>query len=249
MLKVETHKIQSAIAEYTRTGEIKNIEGANSERLPHYRRLVFNVIFDTLTTAYPITRKLLGAKWKGVVDRFFANHNCQNHQVWRMPFEFFEYFSKNETDLIAEHHYICDLLFFEWVEIEVYSEKDMQLPGFNLNGQWTNGAIALNPHHRIVELNYPVFTKDYSNMNQQKGTYYLLVVRNLNTYKVQFLKLSPLFVMAIQNLESYNYNFLLSLKEVIATIETMPEAELIKKANSTVLTLFEKGLFLGYLTT
>ena len=247
MLKSETHKIQSALAEYTRSGKITSIEGVNQERLPHYRRLVFNVIFDTLTTAYPITRKLLGTKWKSLVERFFAIHTCENHQVWRMPYEFLEYFRNNEHELIDKHHFILDLLLFEWIEIEVYSEKDITLPDLTDFGEWTTSPIAINPHHRILELDYPVFTKEYSIMNQQKGKFYLLIVRNLVTYKVQFLKLSPLFVMAIQNLEVYQYNLLLSLKEVIATIQELSEDELIEESTSTVDSFFKSGLFLGYL--
>lgn len=247
MLKSETHKIQSALAEYTRSGKITSIEGVNQERLPHYRRLVFNVIFDTLTTAYPITRKLLGTKWKQVVEGFFTNHSCVNHQVWRMPFEFIEYFKDNEPELIRTYNFLLDLLLFEWVEIEVYSEKDILLPEFNRSKEWTNAPIAINPHYRIVELDYPVFTKDYISMNQQKGNYYLLVVRNLDTYKVQFVKLSPLFVMAIQNLVTYKYNLLLSLKEAMATFSEMPVEELIEKSNNTVDSLFRCGLFLGNL--
>ena len=48
-------EIQKPLGEYCRTGVELKIPGVTPGRVHHYRRLVYNVVRDTLDTAYPIT--------------------------------------------------------------------------------------------------------------------------------------------------------------------------------------------------
>ena len=245
-LKRTTIDAQNKLGSYVRDGITVDIEGARPERLHHYRRLVFNLIYSTLSTAYPISRKLIDSQWKELVNRFFSTYDCQNYQVWRMPKEFLNYVLEKEKDILKSLPYLNDLLLFEWVEIELYSEEDKKLKKFSKKGNWSENSIVLNPHHQILKLDYPVYTKEYSTMHNAKGVYYLLVLRDLTELKVRFLELSPLFGPAIMNVGKFEDNLLASLEAEASHFASFGRKELKAKSQKTIDLLIDKNLILGY---
>src|SRR6056297_2072235 len=111
MLKNDTHNIQSSLADYCRNGEAVDLPGTTDGRLPQYRRLVFGVISNTMKQAYPIAAKHLGPEvWDQLVEDFFANHACQNPQVWRMPRELIDYVESSGYDEKLQLPHLLDLL-------------------------------------------------------------------------------------------------------------------------------------------
>jgi len=245
-LRKSTIVAQNKLGNYVRNGNLVEIEGANSTRLHHYCRLVFNVIFDTLSSAYPIVRKELGPNWKELVDRFFSSCDCRNYQVWRMPKEFLDYVVQGEKALLQKVPFLSDLLLFEWIEIELYSEEDIGLKGYSTKGDWETDKIVLNPHHRVIKLEYPVYSKNYDSMISLKGTYYLLVLRDLNELKVRFFELSPLFAQAIMQVEK-NESLLLDSLFVVSSQFGKFDRETLKiKSQPTINMLFERNLILGF---
>ena len=125
MLTPDTIEIQNKLASYCRTGEEVEIPGVSQNRLRHYRRLVKNVIHNTMKQAFPITHKLLErAEWEEMVDRFFIEHDAQTPKVWELPKEFYEYVKRSGYAKKYDRPYLDDLLYLEWIEIEVHSMPD-----------------------------------------------------------------------------------------------------------------------------
>ena len=55
MLKKETQLQQSLLADYCRNGnKPEGLINVNEDNINHYRRLVYNIVTDIFTTAYPI---------------------------------------------------------------------------------------------------------------------------------------------------------------------------------------------------
>jgi hypothetical protein len=50
----ETIRIQEAFGAYCRTGSEADMPGLTPGRIQHYRRLISNVVYDTLEKAFPI---------------------------------------------------------------------------------------------------------------------------------------------------------------------------------------------------
>jgi len=89
LTKNKTFALQTDLGLYCRTG-INQPKTSIQEHTFHYRRLVYNAVKDTLKTAYPLTRKLIGKeRWKKSVAHFFENHKCETPQIWKLPVEFF----------------------------------------------------------------------------------------------------------------------------------------------------------------
>ena len=178
ILKTETYNQQSNFVQYCRDGKDVAILGTVPERLPHYRRLVFNIIKDALETTFPISFQYIETEiWDEMVYTFFSNHKCNDPQVWRMPEEFVEFC---KTEKYAEKYtlpFLNDLLYFEWLEVELYMMEDISYPLYNSTDNWLKEKIAVNPEHRIIKLEYPVHQEKPFDAAQKKGDYFLLMFR------------------------------------------------------------------------
>jgi hypothetical protein len=200
---------QKALATYALTGE-GNVDSCSlPNNLQHYRRLVFNVTFDILSNAFPIARKQLGAQWKAIIEEFQFNHKCISNQVWRMPEEFFVHVLNYRSDLLLDLPYLNDLLRFEWIEIELYSEQDKDLIVAN------SQLYQLNPHSRIVQFDFPVYKPIKEWDAEPKGNYYLAIYRDLEELKVRFIELSELVFLVLEpNQISQPFDIHFELSEV-----------------------------------
>ena len=91
-IQTDTYQQQSDLAKYCRTNILDNSLKVRKDRVHHYRRLIYNVVEDSLQAAYPLLNNLLSEKqWNQLVNDFFATHSCQSTQIWKMPGEFYEF--------------------------------------------------------------------------------------------------------------------------------------------------------------
>ncbi len=201
LLRTETYNQQNNLVQYCRSGNEVEIIGTLPERLPHYRRLVFNIVKEAMETTFPIAFEYIETKiWDEMVHTFFGSHKCNDPQVWRMPKEFVEFC---KTEGYSKHYnlpFLNDLLFFEWMEVEIYMMEDIEYPEFTDSGNWLKEKIAVNPEHTIIKLEYPVHLEKPFNTINKKGDYFLLLHRQKDSGKVQFTNLSVLFTFLIENI-------------------------------------------------
>lgn len=202
LLKTETYNQQNKFVQYCRTGEEVSILGTIPNRLPHYRRLVFNVIKDTLETTFPIAYKYIETTvWNEITDAFFRLHKCSDPQVWRMPKEFVDFC---KTENYGEKYalpFLNNLLQFEWMEVEVYMMEDMKYPEVSKSTIVLNNKIGVNPEHRIIKLEYPVHMEKPFDAANKKSNYFLLLYREKESGRVQFTNLSVLFAFLLENID------------------------------------------------
>ncbi len=201
LLKTETYNQQSNFAQYCRDGKEVALNGIIAERLPHYRRLIFNIVKDAMETTFPIAFKYIESEiWYEMIYNFFSRHKCSDPHVWRMPKEFVD-FCKTENYLTKYNlPYLNNLLYFEWLEAEFYMMEDLQYPLYNNSNFQLKEKIAVNPEHKIIKLEYPVHMDEPSVAVSKKGDYFLLIFREKDTGKVQFVNLSVLFTFLIENI-------------------------------------------------
>lgn len=192
-LHEDTVRIQDLVGDYCRTGEGEEIPGVVPGRLNHYRRLVYNVIRDTMDRAYPITLAALGEEaWDLLVKEFFAKGFPKTPQVWKLPLEFYHYHHARETGTRIQKPYLEDLLYFEWMEIEVHTMPDRPFPDYVSQGNVFADRLAFNPEFELVQLEYPVHMVPAREAAAQKGEYFVLIFREPDDGKVLFLNLSAL---------------------------------------------------------
>jgi len=192
-LHEDTARIQEDLGKFCRTGVESHIPGVTPGRLYHYRRLVNNVVRDSLDSAFPISLAAMGEEaWDLLVQDFFSNGLPAAPQVWKLPFEFYSYHASLETGSQLQKPYLDDLLYFEWMEIEVYNMPNRIFPSFISEGDMLEDPMVFNPEYEIVRLEYPVHMHPAEEAAGLKGEYYVLIFRAPDTGYVQFLNLSAL---------------------------------------------------------
>ncbi|MDX5427215.1 MAG: putative DNA-binding domain-containing protein [Bacteroidota bacterium] len=240
-----TRDIQNRLGRYVRDGKEPQLPGVTSGRLGTYRRLVYNVIDDSLRTAYPLTEKLLSPKeWDLLVGTFFNEHDCQEFQVMRMPRELAAWEEK-PTVLLEDHPALEDLLWFEWAEVELYIMEDRPIPPHKALGDWWTDHWVLNPESQILQLTYPVHRTPPENLDEcEPGSFFCLAFRQPKTYSIQFVDLSAIWVELLRLVGEGTHP--------AKAIQWLSEAtgltqDAIKAAAPPLLEdLKERGFFLGY---
>ncbi len=197
----DTYEQQAKLAEYCRNGVVPDLKGVKYENLGQYRRLVFNIASDILETAYPITYSFLPKEtWEKLVFDYFVEHKCQTTQVWRMPLEFYDYCVEKNIQEQLNLPFLNDLLYFEWLELEVHTMEDITYPKFTSEGDWFNDKIAVNPEFKLIKLSYPVHTTAPTELEGKEGTYFLFIYREKESGNVQFMDLSMLYTYIIEQI-------------------------------------------------
>ena len=203
LLQTETKKIQSKLSDYCRTGENTLTTEVNQKRVHHYRRLVYNIIDDILQSAYPVFYGFADTKmWNDMVNTFYSNHACSTPQIWKLPGEFYQYACENDFKDKYKLPYLEDLLLFEWMELDIHTMKDEEYPAYKTKGDWNTDVIAINPEYRILSVKYPVHTTHPSEIKTDNPSqYFILIYREPNTGRVQFIDISVLYALTIEKIE------------------------------------------------
>ena len=244
----ETRAIQEQLGEYCRTGEEQELPGITPGRIHHYRRLISNVVQDTLRTAFPITVSALEeSQWDELVQDFFTEGIPQTPQVWKLPYEFYEYHAGRETGKKMDLPFLDDLLYFEWMEIEIHTMPDRSYPEFLNEGDIFQDRLAFNPEYEIVRLEYPIHLHPVSEALHMKGDHFALLYRLPESGHVQFLGLSALNVYIITRLQEMNAP-LNEIKHEFARVAGIESGRYLDDALEKFIgDLLERKMILGYI--
>lgn len=246
LLKTETYNIQKSVADYCRNGKETKIKGTRSDRLPHYRRLVFSVVNDSIQSAYPITKKYIDKNiWEEMVYNFFSTHKCETAQIWRMPNEFYQYSLENNFAEKYKIPYLNDLLYFEWLEVELYMMEDIPYPQIEDINIRADKKIAVNPEYKLIKLEYPVHKIKLSELEKNKGDYFLLLFREKESGRIQFIELSVLYAFLLENILSEEKTLTEIYNEILDVFGINDLDLLLKNTTNFLTNLKEKGFVLG----
>ncbi|MEA3461106.1 MAG: putative DNA-binding domain-containing protein [Bacteroidota bacterium] len=247
-LREETIRNMELLGEYSRTGTRRELPGVTPGRIHHYRRLISNVVNDTLRTAFPVTVAALDEEtWQELVDEFFSRGLPQTPQVWKLPLEFYQYHARRETAIRINMPFLDDLLYFEWMEIEIHTMPDRPYPDFVSEGDLFKDRLAFNPEYEIVRLDYPVHTHPVNEAINMKADYFTLLYRMPESGHVQFLNLSALNVYIITRLQDENVP-LNEIKNEFARVAGIESGRYLDDALRKFLgDLLERKMILGYL--
>ncbi len=246
-LHEDTAKIQEDLGKYCRTGSETHIPGVTPGRIHHYRRLVNNVVRDSLDSAFPISVAALGEEtWDLLVQDFFSNGMPATPRIWQLPLEFYSYHAGQETGTRLQKPYLDDLLYFEWMEIEVYNMPDRIFPSFVSEGSILEEPLAFNPEYEIFRLEYPVHMHPAEKAAGLRGEYYVLIFRAPDTGYVQFINLSALNAYIVSRMTEENLPAS-HLKGDIVRATGIDSGKYLDEAlEQFIIDLMDKQLILGF---
>lgn len=249
MLKPETIRIQQNMAAYVRTGKGKPIPGLTPGRLTHYKRLVNNIVFGTISQAYPIARKVLSTdEWNYMLHNFFVEHDAQTPILWRLPYEFYLYAKDYDYASELNKPWLSELLWLEWLEIEIHMMPDQEHPDYVDTGDPVSDPLVVNRESRLIQLQYPVHLYPVREVESKKGNYFLAVFREQLNGTVKFINLSPLHARLIDMLVQADqpYPTAAFLKQLSLEFQLKDENELRRHASHFITEMMKSGLVLGF---
>ncbi len=212
LLHAETKEIQETLASYCRNGRVPSINISRPDALKHYRRLIRNVITNTMEAAFPITYQWLDLnEWDQLIDEFMDEHDSQTPSVWKLPKEFAQYVISRNYQQLFDKPALNDLIRFEWCEVEIHTLEDVAEPDVVSLEFTADKKLQLNPYHQTLELQFPIHRLVANEAQLQKGNYFVFVYRELDTGKVRFLDISPLHVFLLKKINQHN----ISLADVL----------------------------------
>ncbi len=248
MLRPETIMIQENLAGYCRTGKEDDIPGLTPGRLPHYKRLVNNVVFGTIGQAFPIARKVLNDnEWTYLLHNFFVEHDAQTPILWKLPYEFFRYVADQDYASELKKPWLNDLLWFEWLEIEVHMMPDHVHGKYAEKGDPITDPVVMNMDSKLIRLQYPVHLYPVKEVESKAGDYYLSVYREMESGTVRFLNLSPLYVRLLDLLMQDETRAAATHLPRLSQEYKLADAEALKRQiNNFVEQMLKSGLVLGF---
>lgn len=243
----QTYNDEKLLADWVRTGNPVELNVTRQDGFKQYRRLFRNNIHNTLMQTFPITFEVLSKKeWNKLVDDFFATGKVTDGRIWLMAENFYNFVVDAGYIETFKKPWLNDLLLFEWVEIEVYTMNDIPMEHFLNSGDSLYDVLEINPEYRLINLEFPVHLYAAKQTISKKGSYFLLVYRNPENYKVKFSNLHPLAVVVFEKIRTERK----SLKQIIDEMDALQETP-IDDTQKHELHLFVKLMlnekaFLGY---
>lgn len=218
-----TYQHQNKFAQFCRSGEYVAIPGVKEKNIGRYRKLIYNIVDDSLRSTYPLTYDLLeDQEWESLVDKFFSSHRCQSPMLWQMPKELMDYMQETDHKLLHTYEFLSDLLLLEWYEVEIYMMEDKAIPTFKIEGNMLRDSFVINPELSILSLTYPVHLKNASKIiSEDKGQYFVCLHRESETGKVQFTDIKYPHIELLEKLsnEESGFDDLLEIFQKYATKE------------------------------
>lgn len=244
---IQTHKIQSRLASFCRSGENHGLKGVSEGRLKHYRRLVFNNVNSSLKSAYPLTHNFLSEeKWLKAVTDFFREHVCESPQIWQMPGEFLNWLTEKDDPLLKECEFLSELLLMEWLEVELFMMEDIECE-YSTQQNAQRDKLLINPEHRLLAFNYPVHLKNAAEITEaDKGNYYLLMHRHPSSGSIVFTNVSVFFAAMMQHLSNENQNINNLIQKTCTDFNLQVNDEIFKKSKEFIGKAISTQLILGF---
>lgn len=237
MLTKETQEIQSALADYCKSGELQEIQGAKTDRLHNYRRLIYNIIDDAVESAYPIAKSFINeVHWKIMIDAFISEHKCQHPQIMKMPGEFIDFVEKKEYAKEYNLPFLSDLLNFEWAEVIVHTMKDEKIPAYVEQGDYVNKSLIFSPYLELLQLEYPIHELRKKDLESSKGEYYILVYRQ-EIGTVQYLELNQLTHYIVSEMKENKLSLKDTLNPLVENLDSETRNNFIKNAEQFLIHL------------
>ena len=226
------------------------------EDIARYRQLVWNIVYDSMSNAYPLAQRALGEPiWERLIRDFLREHNMQSNQYWETAAELLDYIGDPEDtqspqrDLMNAFPFVYDLLYFEWLEIKYFN---LATPDFVVTDRpqaplKLADGVNMNPAGEIFRVCWPVHSSPPQSLKSaEKGEYYLFCFRNAYTLEIEYMELSAFHVLLLEQIETQTNQ---SIEAILEALNEAYALEMTAETRTGVLAFLEhlkqKGALMG----
>jgi hypothetical protein len=241
-------KTQYAMTAALRDPQLPAPEGVTPQALQVYRRLVYNNIEHTLAGAFPVLRAISSDDdWHARVQRFFAEHRCQNPELRHLAEDFIAWLDASAGERNGDPDWLAELCHYEWVELALASDP-IELQRKTPQTQFSfERPPLLSPLAWTLSYRYPVhrLNAEYQPQSAPSDATYLIVYRNRSD-EVRFMEINALTLLLIRAIESEPELSARDLLNTLAAELETTDPDAIIEAGSTLLNgLVQRDIILG----
>lgn len=111
-----------------------------------YRELFFNNIESFISTGFPVTKRMMGRAWQGLVHDFFSRHRSRSPLFVGIAEEFLNYLETEREADAGDPPYLLELAHYEWAELALeVAEADAPQPKPAVVDDPLSAVFSLSP--------------------------------------------------------------------------------------------------------
>ena len=219
-----------------------------------YEDLVFRNISSLLTNNFPVVAECTGSDWNALMRGFIRDHRAQAPHFSQLTLEFLAYLEslsqdahRDERVIVSRFPFIAELAHYEWVELDV---QIAPIPDIETDAGpiIMNHRLVLNPTAHVLAYGWPVHQigPAFLPPEQPQTPTFLAVFLSANA-KVEFMSLTPLAALLLENIEKTASSVADQIKKLSEQFGDQVPADLTTDTTDLLYHLRSKGLI--YATT
>lgn len=219
--------------------------GVDAGRIAIYAELLFNNMENTLSSCFPVCRKVLGMRrWQRLVREFFAKHRCTTPLFRQIPEEFLRWLDEAAPQDMPP--FLPQLAHYEWVELAVAVSDAPSPAGWEAGGDLLDNIPVLAPALMLLSYDWPVqkISPRFKPEQPLPEPLWLLVFRD-HADDVNFNELNPVSAQLIQLLQTGEHTGRAALTQIARALGHPDTAQVIAFGSGILQELRERGAILG----
>lgn len=219
-------------------------DDVDPQRMAMYRELFFNNIDSTLSSNFPVLRKILNDRqWLELALDFYASHRCQTPHFSKIAEEFLDYLQNRGDNQV--YPFLLELVHYEWVEMALSISQAQPITGdSSFVKDLQQRKIALSPLAWPLVYQFPVqrISPDFLPAIPQEQPTCLIVYRDQHD-RVHFMQSTPLTLRLLQILdENGGKSGEACLLSLIAEAQNLNPEMLLNEGLKILQDMAEKGI-------
>lgn len=222
-------------------------KGVPAKRIGIYAELLFNNLESTLSSCFPVSRKVLGVRrWQTLVRNFLAHYRCATPLFRQIPEEFLLWLQQGASAELPP--YLPQLAHYEWVELALAVSDAVAPEGIHTAGDLLEGVPVLAPALMLLRYDWPVQhisprRKPTQPLNEPV---FLLVFRDVSD-EVRFIELNPITARLVELLQLGSRTGYVVLTQISAELAHSEPERIVAFGADILANLREQGAILGTL--
>ncbi len=220
--------------------------GVSARRMKVYNEIVFNNMESTLSSCFPVCRRIVGIRrWQRLVRAFLAGHACATPWFRQIPEEFLNWLASRPAMLDALPPFFESLAHYEWIELAV-AVSDVRPSPADANGNLLAGRPVLAPALALLEYPYAVHHISPHFMPQQPDVEptRLLVFRDPEE-TVRFVEVNAVTARLVQLLQGDVPSGRAALERIALELRHPDPAEVMQFGVAVLENLRQQGAIIG----
>lgn len=233
--------------------------GIPAERMEVYEDLVFRNVQSLFASNFPVLESITADDdWECLIRGFIRDHRATTPHFPRLPTEFLQYLNdladlsnradasparqNSQLSVLARYPFVAELAHYEWVELDVQISPT---PEFSTELAPINAAdlLELNPTSHVLAYQWPVhqISPDYLPNEAPQTPTFLVVFLNRNV-EVEFMSLTPLAALLLENIEQQSTTLTVHIDILTQQYASLVPDGLVDSAESIIAEMQQRGL-------